>query len=107
MDPSPLVEVSLNGGLPKSFAFYTRVASVGVSARVAEEAGLRAVAEQKLDYLEPPLWMYFGVLDSFKLGGIELRNIPVSWADAEEPSQTGGAGKICPGGRVHLLPPPP
>jgi hypothetical protein len=34
------------------------------------------------------------VLDSFKLGGIELRNIPVSWADAEEPSQTGGSGMI-------------
>ena len=86
MDPSPLVEVSLNGGPPQRFAFYTRVASVGVSATLAEEAGLHAVAEQKLDYLDPPLWMYFGVLDSFKLGGIELRNIPVSWFDADEPS---------------------
>jgi tetratricopeptide (TPR) repeat protein len=94
MDPSPLVEVSLNGGPPKRFAFYTRVADVGMSTKVAEEAGLRAVAEQKLDYLDPPLWMYFGVLDSFKLGGIELRNIPVSWADEEEPSLTGGSGLI-------------
>ena len=55
MDPSPLVEVSLNGGPPQRFAFYTRVATVGMSAKVAEEAGLRAVAEVKLDYLDPPL----------------------------------------------------
>src|SRR5918997_1097441 len=47
MDPSPLVEVSLNGGPPKSFSFYTRVGGVGVSAKVAEEAGVRAVGEQK------------------------------------------------------------
>jgi tetratricopeptide (TPR) repeat protein len=95
MDPSPLVEVSLNGGPPKRFAFYTRVASVGMSANVAEEAGLRAVAEQTLDYLDPPRLMYFGVLDSFKLGDIELRNIPVSWSDeADEPSLTGGSGMI-------------
>jgi hypothetical protein len=95
MDPSPLVEVSLNGGPPQRFAFYTRVPSVGMSAKVAAEAGLRAVAEVKLDYLDPPFWMYYGVLDSFKLGGIELRNIPVSWSDeADEPSLTGGSGMI-------------
>jgi tetratricopeptide (TPR) repeat protein len=64
MDPSPLVEVSLNGGPPQSFAFYTRVAMVGMSAKVAEEAGLRAVAEVNLGYIDPPRIMYFGVLDS-------------------------------------------
>lgn len=103
MDPSPLVEVSLNGGPPKSFSFYTRVASVGVSADVAEEAGLRAAAEVKLDYLDPPRWIYFGVLDSIKLGGIELRNIPVSWSDDEEPSQTGGSGMIGTWVMYHFL----
>jgi hypothetical protein len=94
MDPSPLVEVSLNGGPPKRFAFYTRVASVGMSTEVAEEAGLRAVAEVNLDYIDPPRRMFFGVLDSFRLGGIELRNIPVSWMDEDGPSQTGGVGMI-------------
>jgi hypothetical protein len=104
MDPSPLVEASLNGGPPMRFAFYTRVASVGVSAKVAEEAGLRAAAEVKLDYLDPPLRMYFGVLDSFELGGIELRNIPVSWSDAEEePSLTGGSGMIGTWVMYHFL----
>ncbi len=92
MDPAPLVEASLNGGPPKRFSFYTRVATVGMSARLAEEAGLRAVAAQKLDYLDPPRWMYFGVLDSLRLGGIEVRNVPVSWSDDDEPSRTGGPG---------------
>ncbi|MBP2324801.1 tetratricopeptide (TPR) repeat protein [Kibdelosporangium banguiense] len=92
MDPAPLVEVSLNGGPAKKFAFYTRVGGVGMSAKEAEEAGLRAVAEIKLDYLDPPRTMYLGILESFRLGGIELRNIPVSWSDDDEPSLTGGAG---------------
>src|SRR5262249_37888436 len=103
MDPSPLVEVSLNGGPPKRFAFYTRLATGGMSAHVAAEAGLRAAAEQKRDYLDPPPWMYFGVLDSFKLGGIELRNIPVSWSDEEERSLTGGSGLIGTWVMYHFL----
>jgi len=47
--------------------------------------------------------MYFGVLDSFKLGGIELRNIPVSWSDAGEPSLTGGSGLIGTWVMYHFL----
>lgn len=95
MDPSPLVEVSLNGGPPQNFAFYTNVASVGMSAAVAREAGLKAVAEVTLDYLDPPQTMYYGVLDSFRLGGIEVRNIPVGWSDDDdEASLTGGSGMI-------------
>lgn len=33
--------------------------------------------------------MYFGALDSFKLGGIELRNIPVTWFDSEDGRELG------------------
>jgi hypothetical protein len=29
--------------------------------------------------------IYFGVMDSFQLGGIELRNVPVSWTDLPLP----------------------
>jgi hypothetical protein len=36
--------------------------------------------------------LYFGVLDSFKLGGIELRNIPVEW---HEPDR-GKERQVCP-----------
>ncbi|MFI0453470.1 aspartyl protease family protein [Actinomadura sp. 6N118] len=83
MDPSPLVEASVNGGPPKRFTFYTGAGWLGMSAEVAKEAGLSAVASQKIDYLDGTSWMYFGVLDSFKLGGIELRNIPVEWSETD------------------------
>ena len=83
MDPSPLVEASVNGGPPKRFTFYTGAPWLGMSAEVAKEAGLRAVASQKIDYLDGTAWQYFGVLDSFKLGGIELRNIPVEWSETD------------------------
>jgi hypothetical protein len=32
------------------------------------------------------VWWYYGVLDSFRLGEIELRNVPVAWDDS--PNQT-------------------
>jgi hypothetical protein len=83
MDPGPLVEVSVNGGPPKRFTFYTGAPWLGMSAEIAKEAGLRAVASQKIDYLDGTAWQYFGVLDSFKLGGIELRNIPVEWSETD------------------------
>src|SRR5919197_3432261 len=83
MDPSPLVEASVNGGPPKRFSFYTGVSWLGMSAAVAKEAGLSAVAKQQIDYLDGKAWQYFGVLESFKLGGIELRNIPVEWSESD------------------------
>ncbi|GAA3771663.1 hypothetical protein GCM10022225_68660 [Plantactinospora mayteni] len=83
LDPFPLVEATVNGGPPKRFTFYTGAPWLGVSSTVAEEAGLSAVAKQKIDYKDGAIWMYFGVLDSFKIGGIELRNIPVGWSESE------------------------
>jgi tetratricopeptide (TPR) repeat protein len=84
MDPSPLVEASVNGGPAKRFTFYTGAPWLGMSAKVAEEAGLSPVASQKIDYLNGSAWQYFGVLDSFKLGDIELRNIPVEWSETDQ-----------------------
>ncbi|MFC5828691.1 tetratricopeptide repeat protein [Nonomuraea insulae] len=83
MDPLPLVEGSVNGGPPKRFMFYTGAPNLSVSATVAKEAGLSAVASQKIEYENGSIWMYYGILDSFKLGGIELRNVPVSWSTTE------------------------
>ncbi|MFC6575346.1 aspartyl protease family protein [Planomonospora parontospora] len=83
MDPEPLVEASVNGGPPKRFTFYTGAPSLQVSATVAREAGLRPVASEKIDYLNGTVWMHYGALDSFRLGGIELRNVPVSWSATE------------------------
>ncbi|MEO3876568.1 aspartyl protease family protein [Nonomuraea sp. B12E4] len=83
MDPFPLVEASVNGGPPKRFLPYTGASWLGMSAKVAKEAGLSPVASQKIDYLGGTQWQYFGVLDSFKLGGIELRNVPVEWSESD------------------------
>jgi tetratricopeptide (TPR) repeat protein len=89
MDPSPLVEASVNGGPPKRFMPYTGAPWLGMSAQVAKEAGLSPVAKQQIDYLNGTAWQYFGVLDSFQLGGIELRNIPVSWSETDQVSPGG------------------
>nr|WP_276515320.1 retropepsin-like aspartic protease [Actinomadura coerulea] len=89
MDPSPQVEASVNGGPPKRFMFYTGAPWLGMSADVAREAGLTAVAEQQIDYLDGTAWQYFGVLESFKLGDIELRNIPVEWSETDQASPGG------------------
>jgi hypothetical protein len=89
MDPQPLVEASVNGGPPKRFTFYTGEPWLGMSSEVAKEAGLSAVSKQKIDFLDGTKWQYFGVLDSFKLGDIELRKIPVEWSESD-PSTPGG-----------------
>ncbi|MFC6937127.1 aspartyl protease family protein [Actinomadura yumaensis] len=94
MDPSPLVEVSVNGGPPKRFMFYTGAPWLGMSAKTAEEAGLRAVAKQQIEYKNGTAWMYFGVADSFKLGGIELRNVPVEWTQTDQDDPASGDGII-------------
>ncbi len=93
LDPVPLVEASVNGGPPRRFSFYSHVDSLSVSQKVAEEIGLRAVAEEQIEYQGKPMWMYYGILESFKLGGIELRNIPVRWSDSE-PNADFGDGMI-------------
>lgn len=91
MDPIPQVEASVNGGPPRRFSFYTRVGPLSVTAKVAEEAGLRAVAQEQYEFEGRTMWFFYGVLESFRLGGIELRNIPVHWSDEEVgPGAEGG-----------------
>ncbi|GAA1554758.1 hypothetical protein GCM10009678_42120 [Actinomadura kijaniata] len=107
MDPFPLVEASINGGPKRSFTFYTRVDSLGVSKRVAEEAGLTAVAKQRTEAFGDVIWLYYGVLESFRLDGIELRNIPVGWSEREsggEVAPEAHDGMIGTWVLYHLLP---
>ncbi|WP_433518066.1 aspartyl protease family protein [Nonomuraea sp. CA-143628] len=82
-DPSPLVEVSLNGGPLKRFVFYTGAPNLNVRASVAKEAGLTPVVSEKTDFEGISIWVHYGVLDSFKLGDLELRNVPVGWSERE------------------------
>jgi hypothetical protein len=92
MDPSPLVEASVNGGTPKRFSFYTGASWLGISPEVAKEAGLSPVYKQQTDFEGVTITQNFGVLDSFKLGDLELRNIPVEWDDAPNQTADGGIG---------------
>ncbi|MEU4227905.1 aspartyl protease family protein [Nonomuraea sp. NPDC026600] len=89
MDPKPLVEASVNGGPPKRFMFYTGAPNLSMRASVAKEAGLSPVVSQKTDFEGIPIWVHYGVLDSFKLGGIELRNVPVGWSSTESGEDVG------------------
>ncbi|MFF0311389.1 tetratricopeptide repeat protein [Streptosporangium sp. NPDC004379] len=83
MDPIPLVEASVNGGPAKRFTFYTGAPYLHVSATVAREAGLNPIVSEKIDYLDGVVWAHYGALDSLRLGGIELRDVPVSWSSTE------------------------
>ncbi|MEV6983610.1 aspartyl protease family protein [Sphaerisporangium sp. NPDC051017] len=105
MDPMPLVEASVNGGPTKRFTFYTGAPNLGLTATVAKEAGLSPVASQKIDFEGGTIWAYYGILDSFKLGGIELRNVPVGWSATEsgEDVDTDADGMIGTWVFYHLL----
>jgi hypothetical protein len=105
MDPMPQVEASVNGGPPKRFTFYTGAPSLSLTSTVAKEAGLSPVASQKIDYEGGHIWVHYGVLDSFKLGGIELRNVPVGWSATEsgEDVDTDNDGMIGTWVFYHLL----
>jgi hypothetical protein len=83
MDPSPQVAGSINGGPSKNFTFYTGASNLSLRGSVAKEAGLKPVVSEQSDFEGTPIWVYYGVLDSLKLGDIELRNVPVGWSTTE------------------------
>ncbi|GAA2625842.1 hypothetical protein GCM10010411_73330 [Actinomadura fulvescens] len=90
LDPIPSVKASVNGGEPKTFLLDT-YATLDLTQDAAEEAGLRAVASYSGGVVDGhPVTLYLGVLDSFKVGDIEIRNIPVQWNDAQRPPLPGG-----------------
>ncbi|WP_433462967.1 aspartyl protease family protein [Spirillospora sp. CA-128828] len=89
LDPEPLVEASVNGGAPKLFTFYTGAPNLSLSASAAKQAGLNPVYKEKTDFEGISIWVYYGVLDSFKLGGLELRNVPVGWSSTESGGDVG------------------
>ncbi|MEU7742704.1 aspartyl protease family protein [Nonomuraea sp. NPDC049158] len=105
MDPIPLVEGSVNGGPAKRFMFYTGAPSLSLRGSVAKEAGLNPVASQQIEYENGTVWAYYGVLESLKLGGIELRNVPVGWSTTEsgEDVDTDNDGLIGTWVFYHLL----
>jgi hypothetical protein len=105
MDPAPQVAASVNGGPPKNFMFYTGAPNLSLRGSVAKEAGLIPVASEQTDFEGTTIWVYYGVLDSFKLGDIELRNVPVGWSTTEsgEDVDTANDGLIGTWVFYHLL----
>jgi predicted aspartyl protease len=90
VDPLPMVEASVNGAEPATF-FLDTGATLGFSADTARKAGLRAVATIQAGSPGHVTTLYLGVVESLRLGGIELRNVPVSWGDLPMPAPPGGA----------------
>ncbi|WP_020391398.1 aspartyl protease family protein [Kribbella catacumbae] len=96
LDPVPSVDASINGGKPEKFYLDT-YATLDLSMEAAEKAGVRPLASWEGGVVDArPVVIHVGILDSFRIGDIEIRNIPVQWNDAQRPplpdgSQAAGA----------------
>jgi len=90
LEPLPFLEARVNGGEPRRF-FLDTGATLALSRRVADEAGLRAVSTLTGSGGGQTIKLYLGVMDSFALGGIEVRNVPVVWHEADMPDLPDGS----------------
>ncbi|MGC4938966.1 aspartyl protease family protein [Kribbella sp. DT2] len=105
VDPVPHVEASVNGGKPQRFLLDT-YATLDLAADVAARAGLRAVASTSGVVSGKPITIYLGIMASFRIGDLELRNLPVQWIDTQRPPLPDGsqpAGVIGTTVFYHLL----
>lgn len=82
LDPLPQIDVSINGAAPTTFHLDTGGTLI-LSTRTAQRLGLVAVATGQAFLGGHLVTIYMGVLNSLRLGGIELRNVPVQWQDAD------------------------
>jgi tetratricopeptide (TPR) repeat protein len=91
IDPLPVIEGSLNGRTPQPFVFDTGAATITFSQELADELGLTPVATvqgQSGNGQSAPLNL--GILESLRIGEIEVRNLPVAWGAFSEPAPPGG-----------------
>ncbi|TDD02944.1 tetratricopeptide repeat protein [Nonomuraea deserti] len=87
LDPLPTIEASVNG---RAGRFYLDTgATLGLTQEIAEEAGLRSLATVSGIGSGQQITIHLGVLESFRIGDIEIRNLPVQWHDTQSPP--GGA----------------
>ncbi|GLY86621.1 aspartyl protease family protein [Actinoallomurus iriomotensis] len=106
MDPLPRLPASLNGAAPESFVLDTGAMPLTISTETANKAGLHAVSSMAGGTINGhTVTTYLGVLPSFRIGRLELRNVPVSWLDGEilDPDGTGTVGTIGTGFFYHFL----
>jgi Aspartyl protease len=87
LDPLPTVDAAVNGTIA-SFTLDTG-ATFTISAELARAAGVRPVATVLVNHGSGPVPSYIGVVDSLRLGQLEVHNIPVLWDDGPAPSVIG------------------
>jgi len=95
LDPLPSVDAAVNG-IAAPFTLDTG-ATFTFSAAMAKAAGVRPVATVLVNHGNGPVRSYIGVVDSLRLGQIEVRNIPVLWDDV---TFTAGPGAGQPAGVI-------
>ncbi|TDE49931.1 tetratricopeptide repeat protein [Nonomuraea mesophila] len=84
LDPVPAVEATVNGR--RGTFWLDTYATLDLSEEMAQEAGLRAVTTISGGVANnQPIDISLGVLDSFRVGNIEIRNLPVQWSNARRP----------------------
>jgi Aspartyl protease len=81
-DPTPVVEAAVNG-IAAAFTLDTG-ATLAINSETARAAGIREVAVTTPN-VGFPFTFHLGVMDSFQLAGIELRNVPILWHDLPIP----------------------
>jgi Aspartyl protease len=79
LDPLPSADAAVNG-TTAPFTLDTG-ATFTFSTAMANAAGVKPVAKVLVDNGNGPVPSYIGVVDSLRLGRIEIRNIPVLWDD--------------------------
>lgn len=79
VDPLPSVTASVNG-VAAPFTLDTG-ATFTFSAAMASAAGISPVATVLVDHGEGPVTTYVGVVDSLRIGAVEIANVPVMWDD--------------------------
>lgn len=90
VDPLPSVRASVNAGQAKTFLIDTG-ATLAFTTKTAQEAGLRAMATSTTHPAGQTLTTYHGVMESFRLGDIVVRNVPVVWYDLRQPNLPDGS----------------
>lgn len=87
IDPLPVIEASLNGSAPRRFYLDTGAETVTFSQDLADELGLTPVATATgTAGGGVKVILNYGVLESLRIGEIEVRDLPVFWSpDASLP----------------------
>jgi predicted aspartyl protease len=89
IDPLPMIEASVNG-TRATFVLDTG-ATFGFTAAMARQAGVQAVSTVMVNHGNGPVRAYIGVVDSLRLGGIGIRDVPVMWDDTSFADAPGNA----------------